>query len=98
MSQFSRSQCMNELSPEIRWKNDELDVLPETVAQEKLHQYHSLRRFLCHFLMTYTDTAPFFEQIGLQVAPFLIEESRAWLEELMVEGQEIIAEALTIAQ
>ena len=89
---------MKEVFPQTRQTTGELAVSPEATGQGKLHQCDSLQRFLHHFLATYTGTAPFFEQIVLQVAPFLDKENQAYLEEFISEGQEIIIEAITVVQ
>lgn len=93
------SECVfPERREQLRQATNELASFPEIVYREKLHQYQNLRRFLFHFLTTYTDVTPFFDQLVLQVAPFLDEENQTWLKELLAQGQEMITEALIIAR
>src|SRR5260370_37785443 len=87
-STLNRRSVVPERREQLQQATNELASFPEMIYQEKLHQYQSLRRFLFHFLTTYTDTTPFFEQLVLQVTPFLNEESQTWLRELIAQGQE----------
>lgn len=83
---------------QLQQAQDEFITVPDIIYQEKLRRHRQLRRFLLYFITTYTDTSLFFEQVVQQVAPFLIEENRIWMEELISQGQEIIDKALIIAR
>lgn len=97
-STLNRLTIVPKRREQLQQATNELVSFPDIVYREKCHYYKHFWDLLSYFLATYTDAPSFFEQLALQITPFLKKENQIWLKEIIAQGQEIISEALTVAQ